>query len=353
MSSLSSVVLLAIFLGSAVVIWVAGIQLSDYTDVLAERLHLGAALGGVILLALATNLPEIAITVSAAASGQLEIAVGNVLGGIAIQTVVLVVLDGAGVRPRRPLTYLAASLTLVLEGGLVVAVLLTVVAGTQLPSDLVVARLTPDVVLIAVLWIAGLLLVQRSSRSLPWSDSGEAPGGQEVPRGHSQHQQEDRATRKGVSTTRAVLVFGVAAVVTLAAGVTIEQSGDAYFGRLGLSGVLFGATVLAAATALPEVSTGLTAARNGDYKLAIGDIFGGNAFLPVLFLVATFVSGRAVLPDAQKSDIYLTALGALLTVVYMAGLIFRPQRQIARLGPDSVVVLILYAIGIAGLVALQ
>jgi cation:H+ antiporter len=308
----------------------------------------------VILLALATNLPEIAITVSAAASGQLEIAVGNVLGGIAIQTVVLVVLDGAGVRPRRPLTYLAASLTLVLEGGLVVAVLLKVVAGTQLLADLVVARLTPDVVLIAVLWVAGLLLlVQRSGRSLPWSDSGEAPGGQQVARGHSRRTQEDRATRDGVSTTRAVLVFGVAAVVTLVAGVTIEQSGDAYFGLLGLSGVLFGATVLAAATALPEVSTGLTAARNGDYKLAIGDIFGGNAFLPVVFLVATLVSGRAVLPDAQKSDIYLTALGALLTVVYMAGLIFRPQRQIARLGPDSVVVLALYAIGIAGLVALQ
>src|SRR3954465_8877865 len=191
MSSLSSVVLLAIFLGSAVVIWVAGIQLSDYTDVLAERLHLGAALGGVILLALATNLPEIAITVSAAASGQLEIAVGNVLGGIAIQTVVLVVLDGAGVRPRRPLTYLAASLTLVLEGGLVVAVLLVVVAATQLPSSLIVARITPGALLLAVLWGVGLLLVRRAGRGLPWHEGGDAPGGQEKPRGHSQTTKEN------------------------------------------------------------------------------------------------------------------------------------------------------------------
>ena len=51
MSSLPSLALLAIFLASAGVIWAAGIQLSDYTDVLAERLHLGAALGGTILLA--------------------------------------------------------------------------------------------------------------------------------------------------------------------------------------------------------------------------------------------------------------------------------------------------------------
>ena len=36
----------------------------------------------------------------------------------------------------------------------------------------------------------------------------------------------------------------------------------------------------------------------GDYRLAISDIFGGNAFLPVIFLVATLVSGKAVLPHA-------------------------------------------------------
>jgi cation:H+ antiporter len=84
--------------------------------VLADRLHLGQALGGLILLAVATNLPEIAITYSAAASGQLAVAVSNILGGIAIQTVVLVALDAFGVRQRRPLTYLAASLTLVIEG---------------------------------------------------------------------------------------------------------------------------------------------------------------------------------------------------------------------------------------------
>ena len=133
---------------------------------------------------------------------------------------------------------------------------------------------------------------------------------------------------------------------------TLEQSGEKFFGGIGLSGVLFGATVLAAATSLPELSTGLTSVRSGDYKLAISDIFGGNAFLPVLFLVATLLSGKAVLPQAQASDIYLTALGALLTVVYVAGLLFRPQRRVLRMGVDSLVVLVLYVVGIVGLVTL-
>jgi cation:H+ antiporter len=123
-------------------------------------------------------------------------------------------------------------------------------------------------------------------------------------------------------------------------------------GHLGLSGILFGATVLAAATSLPEVSTGLTSVENEDYQLAVSDIFGGNAFLPVLFLLATVLSGKAVLPQAHDTDIYLTGLAMLLTLVYATGLLFRPERRVARMGVDSLVVLLLYALGVAGLVAI-
>ncbi|MFZ2015563.1 MAG: hypothetical protein WAV00_17230, partial [Nocardioides sp.] len=104
MSNLPVVVLVAIFATAAAAIWVAGVQLSDQTDVLSTRLHLGSALGGLILLAVATNLPEIAIVVSASVAGQVEVAVGNILGGIAIQTVVLCVLDAFGTTGDRPLT---------------------------------------------------------------------------------------------------------------------------------------------------------------------------------------------------------------------------------------------------------
>ncbi len=147
-------------------------------------------------------------------------------------------------------------------------------------------------------------------------------------------------------------MFGIAALVTLAGGVLLERSGDAIAGKIGLSGVLFGATVLAAATSLPEVSTGLTSVKLGDYKLAFSDIFGGNAFLPVLFLLATLLSGEAVLPRAQSTDIYIAGLGILLTTVYIFGLIFRPRVRVLRMGIDSFVVLVLYALGVAGLFAI-
>jgi cation:H+ antiporter len=96
--SLSALALVfALAVGAA---WAAGIRLSDTTDVLLERFGLGQALGGLILLAVVTNLPEIAITASASLNGELGVAVGNILGGIAIQTAVLVLVDVFGVRPN-------------------------------------------------------------------------------------------------------------------------------------------------------------------------------------------------------------------------------------------------------------
>jgi cation:H+ antiporter len=59
-----------------------------------------------------------------------------------------------------------------------------------------------------------------------------------------------------------------------------------------------------------------------------------------------------VLPQAPATDIYLTAVAVLLTFVYAAGLLFRPQRRVAHMGIDSLTVLILYLVAVAGLFAI-
>jgi cation:H+ antiporter len=159
LGSLSLSALTLVFTAAAGAVWAAGVRLSDTTDVLLERFGLGQALGGLILLAIVTNLPEIAITASASLSGELGIAVGNILGGIAIQTTVLVLVDAFGVRGGRPLSYRAASLSLVLEGTLVITVLAVTVMSSQLPASLIFGRVTPGGLLIVVCWVVGVLLL--------------------------------------------------------------------------------------------------------------------------------------------------------------------------------------------------
>ena len=116
---------------------------------------------------------------------------------------------------------------------------------------------------------------------------------------------------------------------------------------------MFGATILAAATALPELSTGLAAVRLGDHQLAMSDIFGGNAVLPALVIFADLIGGKPALPLAHTTDVWIACLGVLLTAVYIAGMVLRPTKTFLRMGYDSIAVIVLYAIGIVGLAAVR
>jgi cation:H+ antiporter len=347
---LGTPVLVLLFAGGAAATWVAGVLLSRTTEALDVRLGLGAEVGGIVLLAFAGSLPELAITVSAAASGNLGLAAGNLIGGIAVQTLVLAVCDFV-VGPRRPLTFLVGALTPVLEGLLVVLVVSGVLMGSLLPPSAAVGGVvSPASIAIVVVWVGGVYLINRVRKAPRWRVTmpGSAPG--------RRHRRQPHPARPqpfaSLSTARVVAVFLGACVVTLVAGVTLEITGSGLADRAGVNGVIFGATILATATALPEISSGIAAVRLGDHALALGDIFGGNAFQVCLFLVADLIAGAPVLTTAGVLNSWLASLGVALTAVYAFGVIVRPQRCRARLGPDSILALALFALGVAGLFVL-
>ena len=151
------------------------------------------------------------------------------------------------------------------------------------------------------------------------------------------------------STGRIVAIFGAGSVVTLLAGIALAQSSAALADRYGIGGVVFGATALAMATALPEIATGYTAARLGDNQLVMGDIFGGNAFQVCLFLLADLLAGKATLSAAGAQNSSLAGMGILVTMVYAASVIVRPEKNHFRIGIDSLIVLALIVIGMVGL----
>jgi cation:H+ antiporter len=337
--------LVVLFAAGTVVTWTAGVLLSRTTDALDVRFGLGEELGGILLLAVAGSLPEVAITVSAATRGDLGLAAGNLIGGIAVQTMVLALCDVAA--GRRPLTFLVGALTPVLEGLLVVLVVTGVLMGTVLPASTAIGRVSPASVAIVVVWLAGVYVIDRVRKHRRWSVSmpGSHPGRRHVREPHP-HRPHPFARS---STLVVVALFALASAATLVAGFTLAVTGSDLADRAGVGGVIFGATVLAAVTALPEISSGIAAVRLGDNALALGDIFGGNAFQVCLFLLADVLAGRPVLPSAGAQNSWLAALGIALTCIYAMGVVARPTRCRARLGPDSIAATALFVVGIAGL----
>ena len=344
---MSSPLLVLAFAAAGAATWVAGIALSKATDALDARLNLGEALGGMILLAIAGSLPEVAITVTAAAAGHLGLASGNLIGGIAVQTLVLVICD-AKASGEYPLSFLVGSLIPLFEALLVIVVVVVTVAGGLLRPTVKVGPVSPASIAIVVLWMGGMFWLNLLRKGLRWkTDAPESHPGR--PHRRVRHPVAGHPF-EGKSTAYVAGMFGLASLVTLVAGVILANAGNTLATRAGINGVIFGATILAAVTALPEISSGIAAANLGDYQLVMGDIFGGNAFQVCLFLVADLVAGKPVLPHQGAANSWVGGLGVILTAIYGAGIIVRPK-HFGRLGVDSVLVMILFALGIAGLVA--
>jgi cation:H+ antiporter len=339
-------VLLGVFVAGAVATWIAGTALSKTTDVIDRRFGLGEALGGVVLLAVAGSLPEVAITVSAAAKGNLPLAAGNLIGGVAVQTMVLVICDAAASR-KQALTFLVGSLVPVLEALIVIFVVSGVLMGSLLPSSTRIGPVSPASLAIVVAWFAGIYALNQARKSPRWMV--EMPGSSPGRPHRRQVHPDEKPTPITESTARAVTVFLIGCVVTLVAGAVLEVSGNHLANRAGINGVIFGATVLAVASALPEISSGIAAVRLGDNELAIADIFGGNSFQVVLFLLADLIAGKPVLPTAGNLNAWLAALGIALTVVYAFGVIMRHEGCALRLGRDSLIAVAVFGLGVAGL----
>jgi cation:H+ antiporter len=345
MGSLGTASLVIVFVVGAAATWVAGVFLSDATDVLDGRFDLGEALGGLILLGVAGTLPELAITASAAIAGHLGLATGNLLGGIAMQTLVLVLLDAVS-RSKTPLTSLSNVLEPIMEAVFVILLVTVALLGPLLPSSVAFGPVSPISVVIVVMWFLGLVVLNRLRKSERWTVRAEsvATAMQTV------EPRDQRPPRlAGADTSRVILLFAAAAVITLIAGVVLENSGNALADRFGINGVIFGATVLAAVTALPEVSSGIRAVRLGQVGLAMGDIFGGNQVQMTLFLVADLLAGKPVLQTVSTTSAWLGGIGVVVTGIYAAGLVIRPPKKWVGLGPDSWFVLVFYVLGIMGL----
>jgi cation:H+ antiporter len=348
--SLSTPLLIVVFGAGAIATWIAGTALSKTTDVLDRRFGLGEALGGVILLAIAGSLPEVAITVSAAAKGNLGLAAGNLIGGVAVQTLVLVICDAVASRDQA-LTYLVGKLVPVLEGLLVIFVVCGVLMGALLPESTSIGPVSPASLGIVLAWFSGVYAINAARKSPRWKI--DMPGSRPGRPHHRVPPPKAKPTPLTQSAARALAVFGVGCVVTLVAGVVLETAGNDLADRAGINGVIFGATVLAVATALPEISSGVAAVRLGDNELAVADIFGGNAFQVCLFLVADVIAGKPVLPTAGHQNSWLAVLGIALTVIYAYGVIIRREGCVFRLGVDSMLALGVFGLGIAGLVVVH
>ena len=310
-----------------------------YADIIADRSGLGEAFVGSVLLAMATSLPEIGRTITASLLGNAPLAVNSLFGGVVLQTAVLAVADLAVA--QRVLTYFAPRPVLLLQGASVVLLL-----------GLAIARIAAGeiVQLLGVgLWTTMLMgIYVFSLYALKSYETREQWRPIHVPK----ELKEDESAREGKrgrhghrSSTEIGVRFALSSSAIFVAGVVLAQVGDVLAVQTRLGAGFVGATLLAFASALPEMSTTIAAVRLGAYSMAISNIFGTNAFLVALLFLSDLFYRHGPVLDAvdRSSSVFAAAAGIVTTSVYLAGLIERRNRRFLGIGFDSANVLVGYA----------
>lgn len=321
-----------LFLLSGGLIWYFSNKLSVIVEFLTEEYKLGSAFGGTLLLSVIVNLPEVVIVAYGTLKGDTSLALGNILGGIAIQTTLLVLFDFASRKEKLPLTTLTSNVNSVTQGLFLALILGLVVLGAQFKDEYVMFRAAPIELFIVGAWVLSLFLVKKCELM-------------NVIPGQPQAELKHKKYTKKSAMSYLILI----AIIILFFGVILANTSEGIAHHFHISGVVFGATVLSLITALPEISGGLAFVKHKQYQPIISDIFGGNAFLPLLFLLASLISNRSILTDAHKTDLYLTSLSIILTLIFTIGMVIKSPRRFLHMGLDSWAALIIYAIAIVGL----
>jgi cation:H+ antiporter len=140
-----------------------------------------------------------------------------------------------------------------------------------------------------------------------------------------------------------LITFGVAALIILAAAPVLVIAAEGIATESGLGATFVGASFLAFATSLPELSTALAAVRIGAFDLAVGSLLGSNAFnMAIILVVDLFYLEGPILAHVTSIQAYVGVGAILLMSLVMAGIIHTARTRASRLEPSSWMVLIVY-----------
>ena len=328
---------LALFAAAASGVWFAGSQLAIYADAIADRKRIGHAFMGLVFVAAATSLPEMVTTLFGALENEPALVLGNMFGGITMQTAILAIADVSFA--AMALTSYPRGASSALEATLLIALLalllgLHAVGEFALPFGVGLGTLC-----LGVAYVGIVLMLREYGKNDAWVPV-EVPETTEPLVGEVAPKALDR-----VAFPRLVWGFVLLALVILICGLALTGSAAALSEQTGLSSSFIGVTLLASATSLPEVSTTLAAVRIGAHSMAISNIFGSNLLMVALVLPADLAySGAPILGAIDQATAFALVSGVLVTTIYLAGLLIRSRRQVLGMGINSALVLAVYAL---------
>ena len=219
----------------------------------AHRLGVSTLLIGLTVVGFGTSAPEIMVSISAAASGAPELAVGNALGsnianiGLILGITALIM----------PLTVRSQTLRRELP------MLLAITLMALMPFlDSHLSRLE------GLMLVGGLILMLYWLVRLERSSSS----------GDELVAETEAEIRQDLTLGKALGILLIGLLVLLAGSQLLVWGATGIARALGISDLVIGLTVVAIGTSLPELAASIAAVFKNEHDLAIGNVIGSNMY---------------------------------------------------------------------------
>lgn len=271
----------------------------------AKLLRVPSIVIGLTIVAFGTSAPELAVSMTAALTGNNEIAVGNVIGSNIFN--LLVVVGACGVIAPMAIE------KKILNGDYLLSIVITLVLAVMIFVDSRIGR-AEGFILLAIFVFFVVKTVIGAMRN--------------------------RVAAAEVSETLSPLlslvyiVGGIIAIVL--GGDLVVDSASLIAASFGLSQNLIGLTIVAMGTSLPELVTSMVASKKGENGLALGNVVGSNIF-NILMVLAASAALKPISVSIFSAYDALCLVAASLVVYVLS----RSKLQVSR--GEGIVMLGMYA----------
>ncbi len=294
-----TLVSLAQTLGGFLFLFASGELLLRGAVGLARIFGLSPLLIGLTVVAAATSMPELMVTVTAGLGGLTDVGVGNVIGSN-IANILLILGAAAVIRPipTHPRVVRRDA------GAVLIATALFAGFGVTGPLG----------------WIHGAVMIALLGFYLWFSYRNEVAA---VSRDETPGAEADLAdlgwTPAGTGLALGTVAAGAGGLVL---GSDLLVEGAVTIARAaGISESVIGLTLIAFGTSLPELATAVIAARHGHTALALGNALGSNIFNILLVLgVLVLIAPVQLAAEVLRFDIWVMAgVTVALILVMLSG----------------------------------
>ena len=284
---------------------------------IARSMGVTPVIVGLTIVAFGTSAPELVVSAVAAARGQSDVAIGNVVGSNIMNIALILGICGLIAPMRVDRSFIRREIPIMLG----VAILLPAFGW-----DGVLGRFDAFLLLIAFIgFVASQVHAARS----------EPEDAQEEFRAYEELSGYEPAPGERMWFNAGLVVVGILGLLVSA---HLLVTSAVFFARqFGVSELVVGLTIIAIGTSLPELATSIVAARRSEPEIALGNVIGSNIFNILLILGAS----SAIRPITVASSLMRFEIPVMIGLSAALIPMMYPRKRFGRVA--ATVLLVVYA----------